>query len=983
MHCPSCNHDNSAERRFCGECGAALVAMCAACGASNGPREKFCGSCGARLPVAPATPSIAVSASVPELDAALPAGERRQLTVLFCDLVGSTPLSQQLDAEEWRDVISRYQRAATEAVEKFGGHVAKNLGDGLLIYFGWPTAREDDPQRAVRAGLAIVDAMRAVKNPPVSPFFKGGAEGVPPFEKGGLGGISSDASTLHVRVGLHTGPVVIADGGEVFGETVNVAARVQSAAEPDTVLITAATHRLIAGLFTVEEREPQPLKGVDRPVTLYRVLQPSGVRGRLAAAAPHGLTPFVGRAHERELLRQLWAQARGGEGHVALVTGEAGIGKSRLVQTLKEDLAAEPHTWIECNGSPYHQNTPFFAVTDMLQQVLAWRGDEDGDERLAALEQALTRAGLPLNDALPLMAPLLSLPVPERYPKLFLSPEAQRRETLRTLAAWLFASARLQPVVTVLEDLHWVDPSTLELQTRLVEQGTSVPLLLIYTARPEFRVPWPLLGHHTQLTLSRLGTAEVRAMIESVASHTALSEDVMQTVVKRTDGVPLFVEELTKTVLGAPDSRAIPVTLEDSLRARLDRLGSAKDVAQIGAVIGREFSYALVRAVAGTGAGGRASEADLHAALGKLTDGDLLYVRGVPPAATYIFKHALVQDSAYASLLKSRRRALHAAIAAALTEQFPDVVEAQPELMAHHYAEAGDIAQAVTHYQRAGERAMRRSANEEAIIHLRRALALVGTLPETRERHRRELGLQMAIGAPLGVARGWAHPEYERTYARARELASQIGEAPELPRVLVGVAMAYIAKGDVATAAEVAQEALATAERTGEAFDLLAAHYRVGLPLLLRGHFSRALQHFEQSIELYNPSEHGSLAYSGDFRLWRRRPFVRVLVSLVPWPSRPGVSCERGSGGTGEARGTSAQSGARSLACCTCPSSARRARPDSGTRQRTCESRRAARVSDVPGTGKVLSRLCAGRIRRGRGGYRGDAAGAGRTGSDR
>src|SRR5262245_19290228 len=425
MRCPSCNHDNRADRRFCTECGATFSVACPSCGVPAEASEKFCGACGERLGSVAAAPGTATP--TPELETALPAGERRQLTVLFCDLVGSTPLSQQLDAEEWRDVIAQYQQAAAGAVTRFGGHVAKNLGDGLLIYFGWPNAREDDPERAVRAGLAIVDAMASLNAT-----------------------LAAGAGTrLAVRIGMHTGQVVIADGGEVFGETANIAARVQGAAEPDTVVITAATQRLVAGMFVVDDRGPQDLKGVREPVTVYRVVQPSGVRSRLGVAAGR-LTRFVGREVELATLVDRWERAQDGEGQNLLVLGEAGVGKSRLVYQLHEHLAAVPHTWLECGATPYTEGTPFHPVVSLVSQGLAFTPEDTAAEKLAKLEVGLRALASAENVAL--LADFLGLPPPTR---LQLSPELQRRKTIDLLAQWNLALSEVQPLVLVVEDLHW------------------------------------------------------------------------------------------------------------------------------------------------------------------------------------------------------------------------------------------------------------------------------------------------------------------------------------------------------------------------------------------------------------------------------------------------------------------------------------------------------------------------------------------------
>ena len=821
-----CGHANPPGARFCLECGASLALCCPGCQAELPPTAKFCLACG--TPVAsreaasraPVLPAIGADVSRP--------GERRQLTVLFCDLVGSTPLSQQLDAEEWRDVVEAYHRTAAAAATRFGGHVAQYLGDGLLIYFGWPTAREGDPERAIRAGLAILDAM------------------VP------LNATLAAGTQLAVRMGIHTGPVVIGDGGAVFGDTANIAARVQSAAEPDTVVITTATQRLVAGMFVVEDRGPQTLKGVREPVTLYRVVQLSGVRSRLAVAAGR-LTRFVGRDLELGTLVDRWERAQDGEGQTVVVLGEAGVGKSRLVYQLHEHLAAVPHTWLECGATPYTEGTPFHPIIALAAQGLGFTPEDTAMEQLAKVERGL--GTLASTEAVALLADFLGLPPPT---KLQLSPELQRRKTIDLLVQWNLALSEVQPLVLFIEDLHWCDASTLELLGPLIAQIATVRVLLLATARPDFTPPWPTRSNLTTLSLARLTKRQARDMIATLAG-TALPAATLDALVARADGVPLYVEELTKALTEPGAARgveAIPASLADSLMGRLDRLSTAKEVAQRAAVLGREFGYSLLEAMVGM------DEATLRHGLTRLVDAEILFARGEPPAATYTFKHALLQETAYQSLLKRTRQQLHARVAQVLEERFPERVASEPEVIARHYDQAGLVAPAITHYQRAGECATRRSANEEAIGHLRRALVLVATLPETRERHQMELRAQIAIGVPLFAARGSSHPENQQAYARARDLTSQIGESLELPRVLAGMADAYLVQGDLATAVEVAMEALASAERTGDAFDLLSAHQIVGMPLFHQGQFARALQHCEQSIKLYDPYTHGSLAFA-------------------------------------------------------------------------------------------------------------------------
>jgi predicted ATPase len=569
---------------------------------------------------------------------------------------------------------------------------------------------------------------------------------------------------LAVRVGIHTGPVVVSQlGGKgrretlALGETTNVAARVQGVAAPDTVVMSVATQALVPGIFVVEDLGAQTVKGVAVPLVCYRVLQPSGVRSRLDVAAGR-LTPFVGRDLELGTLADRWERAAEGEGQNVLVVGEAGVGKSRLVYQLRERLAAVPHTWLECGATPYTAGTPFHPVIALVAQGLAFAPVDTAAEKLAKIERGL--GGLATAEMVTLLADLVGLPPPTR---LQLSPELQRRKTIELLVQWTFAISAVQPLVLLVEDLHWCDPSSLELLGDLVGQSPTARILLLVTARPEFTPPWPAAEHMTTLPLARLNEREAREMVTTLAGE-VLPVDTLAALVARADGVPLYIEELTRSVIDPGTARsveAIPATLADSLMGRLDRLSATKEVAQRAAVLGREFSYRLLAAVAGL------DEAALRHGLERLVEAEIVFARGEPPEATYTFKHALLQEAAYGSLLKRTRQQLHARIAQVLDERFPERVASEPEVIARHYDQAGLAAPAIAHYQRAGERAAERSANEEAIGHLRHALALVGTLPETRERHQRELGLQMAIGAPLAAARGWSHPEFEGTYARA------------------------------------------------------------------------------------------------------------------------------------------------------------------------------------------------------------------------
>jgi class 3 adenylate cyclase/tetratricopeptide (TPR) repeat protein len=839
MRCPSCNSENPETTKFCGSCGRPLTKRCGKCGTENPPQFKFCGECGSALIDAAAPGVVADTAKrdgasdgVPEVPNRRE-GERRHLTVLFCDLVGSTEIAAQLDPEEWRETVAGYHRAAAEAITRFGGHVAKYLGDGVMAFFGYPEAHDNDAERAARSGLAILDAIAKLN------------------EQRGTGFSLSHPMKLAARVGIDSGAVVVGVGAgkeaDVFGDAPNIASRVQGAASAGAVLITGATHRLISGLFVVEGPGAQQLKGVASPVELYQVIRPTGVRGRLAAA--RALTPFVGRDEELRLLLSRWERAREGDGQVALVVGEAGIGKSRLVAEFHHRIRETPHIWMESAGEQFFENTPFHAYTEMLSQWLDLQGGVTADERLGRLEGAMASAGLEPAEAAPLVADLLQLPTGDRYPPSTLTSEQRRRRLLAALTGWVFGAGRLQPVVMVVEDLHWLDPSTLELQELLADQGTTVPLMLLYTARPEFRPQWPLRSHHTQITLNRLSARNVREMIAQVAASKALTGETVDTVVERTGGVPLFVEELTRALVESGRRelswRDIPVTLHDSLMARLDRMGAGKEVAQVGAVVGSEFSYELLHAVHPI------AEAELQAALHKLTDAALLYVRGIAPDATYLFKHALIRDAAYEALLKSRRKELHRSVALTIEAKFPALKEAHPEVLARHWTEAGENEQAIAEWSRTGKAAEARYAFREASVSYQKAVALLNLLPESGERDLRELELTHSIVRVLIFTRGYSAPETIHAIERGAALAEQSGNFKQLTDLLISRGGMMVVSGALVAASAVADRALELALREGSPMSLGRAYTLQVTTRCFRGDLAGAEQHFTAGLKFF------------------------------------------------------------------------------------------------------------------------------------
>src|SRR5215813_11403122 len=712
----------------------------------------------------PATPEassaqVEVSPATPHP----PEAERRQLTVLFCDLVDSTVLASQLDPEDLREVVRAYQEVCAKVIARFEGHIAQYLGDGLLVYFGYPLAHEDDAQRGVRAGLGMIEAVGQLN----TRLAQDGLRPAPTQSR-------QRGVRLAVRLGIHTGLVVVGEIGSgtrqeqlALGETPNLAARLQSIAAPNTLVISAATLQLLGGFFTYQSLGTFLLKGLAQPIEVYRVLYESMARSRLEAASSNGLTPLVGREQEIGLLLERWAQVTDGLGQVVLLSGEAGIGKSRLVQVLKENVASEPQAWLTpCQCSPYYQHTALYPLIDLLERVtLRFDREESPQQKLNKLEGFVVQYGLPLAETVPLLAALLSLPLPADYAPLTVSPEQQKQQTLQALLTILLKIAAQQPVLFVMEDLHWVDSSTLELLSLLVDQGPTARILALFTFRPDFSPPWAGRSHLTQVTVNRLPRRQAVEVVRQVAHGKALPTEVVEQVVAKTDGVPLFVEELTKMVLesgllqeredryeltGPLPPLAIPTTLHDSLMARLDRLAAAKAMAQLGATLGRAFSYELLQAVSPW------DEGLVQQGLHQLVEAEFLYQRGVPPQATYTFKHALIQDAAYQSLLRSTRQQYHQRIAQALEAQFPEIVETQPELVAQHYTTAGCAEQAILYWQRAGQHASRRSANVEAISHCTTGIELLTSLPETPEHTQQALSLHIALGAALLRTKGQA-----------------------------------------------------------------------------------------------------------------------------------------------------------------------------------------------------------------------------------
>jgi predicted ATPase/class 3 adenylate cyclase len=771
--------------------------------------------------------------------------ERRQLTVMFCDLVGSSALSARLDPEDLRRVIGACHICIAEVIGRYEGIIARYMGDGVLAYFGYPQAHEDDAEQATRAGLALIDAVANLQ--------------------------TDIGAELQVRIGIATGTVVVGDLlGEgaaqeqaVVGETPNLAARLQTLAEPGTVLISASTHRLTGGNFEYRDLGHVTLKGWGESVPAWQLLGTSGVESRFEAQHQTRLTPLIGRDEEIDLLLRRWRHAAQGEGCAVVLSGDPGIGKSHIARALQERLQAEPHITLRYFCSAHHTNSALFPFISQLERAARYERSDSPAQKLAKLEALLAQSSADA-DHVAVLANLLSLPPNDRYRLPELSPQDRKEKTFAALLAQLDGLAARQPVLMIFEDVHWIDPTARELLTVTLERVPRLRVLLLITARPEFTPPWPGHAHVTTLPLTRFSRRDGAALIERVTAGKTLPEEVMNQILARTDGVPLFVEELTKTVLETGllqerdghyvlnrplPSMAIPMTLHASLTARLDRLAPVREVAQIGAVVGREFSYELLNAVAGLPIG------RLEDALGQLVRSELVFCRGEVPQAVYTFKHTLVRDAAYSGLLKSRRVEVHAAIADAFEQQFPEIVEAQPETLAHHLTEAGLFEKAMGYWLQAGKKAAMRSANLEAIAHSQRGIEALGHLADGAEKDRLELDFQLALGPCLIAIQGPASNKAVATFARARELCERLGEPPEYLQVMFWLATVSVVRGELPQALEAVAALLNAAEARDDRPALINAIRGRAMILFFLGRIVDAREAIERAVEVFSASQ--------------------------------------------------------------------------------------------------------------------------------
>lgn len=837
-----------------------------ALGVSLGHRKKLLKAL-AELGKEPAAQDAPASAAKPSsAEAGLGREERRQLTVMFCDLVGSTELSRKLDPEDLREVMHKYQSTARGVIERYGGHVAQYLGDGLMVYFGWPRSHDDEAARAARSALEIVERIGSLRVP----------------------------IELAVRIGIATGLVVVGEGGAgdpsdprtAVGETPNLAARLQGLAGPNAILVSALTRDLAGDGFVYEDLGSQNLKGVEAPVRAWSVKEVRAEEGAVEEALRRRALPLVGREEEIGLLRRAWQQCREGRGHVVHVTGEPGIGKTALVDILTQHVRGEGSGRIVVRCSAYHTNSALYPVIEHVKKMIGWRQDGAASGNVESLERTLRRYNLPPEEFVPPLGSLMTLPLPEdRYPPRPLKPQETKQRIFDCLTEWQLLEAERQPTAMVWEDLHWADPSTLEYLGQLIEQVPTASLLLVLTSRPDFTAPWPHFSHHTPITLGRLERPQIEAMVRQLAGDKALPQPVVEHVVRKTDGVPLFVEELTKAIFasgilredadrfeqtGPLSAVPIPATLHESLMSRLDRLPAAKEVAQLGAVLGREFAYEMMSAL------GRTEETTLRNGLDQLVAGELLYQRGRPPRAKYVFKHALIQDAAYQSLLKRTRRQFHRDVAQLLESRIPE--HAEPELVAHHYTEANCPAQAVAYWQQAGERALRCSANLEAISHLTKGLDILSKLPDAPEHAQRELMLQISLGVALTATKGWGAPPVGQAYMRAWQLTQQLGATEQVCPVLRGLWAFHAGRGEHRKAREAGEEFLRLAHEARDPLLLVEGNHALGFTLFCLGEWKLAEEHVEQGIACHEDQSHRALPVFTAFDLGIAGLFYAAVV---------------------------------------------------------------------------------------------------------
>lgn len=898
MTCPDCQHLNDPTAKFCEECGTALQLICPQCQQQNKPTAKFCKECGSKLVqaspkengiekteasgkqtdqlVTPSTGSVVGISKPPK------AAERRQLTCLFCDLAGSTALSEELDAEDFRQVILDYQKIAEQVIQQFGGHVAQYLGDGLLVYFGYPKGLENAPRAAVRAGLGILESVDRANQ-----------------EWATLG-----RTEINIRIGIHSGLVVV-DEQMALGETVNVAARLEGLAPLNTLVISPQTLKLVRGWFEVKSLGKEKLKGIREPIEVFQVLEESGASSRIEIAKGRGLSPFVGREEEVYRLLRSWNLAKQGKGQLLLLNGEAGIGKSRLVESLKGQVRQENNVAkLELRCSDYHVNSPFFPLIDLLEKrVLAFEKEEPPESKIDKVVKWMDFAGIAKHPNLPIFADFLSIPISakqrDQYESGLLGAAGKRKKFIEGFTSALFNFSQIQPLLLIIEDLHWMDSSTLEWLNLTIKQINAYPILILSTTRPYFQPGWAENRFISQINLHRLNANRIEAICYHQTQGKALPTEILQQIKEKTDGVPLFVEELTRMIIESDlliekddhydlnpayksgFALAVPSTLQDSLIARLDNLSGSRTIAQIGAVLGREFSFELLQAVT------QKDERSLQQDLDQLVSSELLYQKGFGKEAKYIFKHALIQDTAYQSLLRSKRQQWHQQVVAVLENQFPELVEAQPGIIAHHASEAGLKRKALEMWEKAAHKAVDQSANLDALHHFERAFSLLDSLKNETERTTKELELLVPYMGVLCLAKSWGHPEVKKNGLRILELSELYNNHIFRFSGYYGLGAAHFSNGEFEEALDYAFKGLALAK------DIKEMDFRPGFITflgeinLVMGNLKESLTFFQKAIQLYQPEKHQFLENMGSGDIWfYAQSFLVINLAILGYPDQ-------------------------------------------------------------------------------------------------
>lgn len=848
MQCHHCEFENPTGMKYCGQCGQLLNLQCPQCRFENPANFKFCGHCAAPLNsvsnLAESLPDTKQPASAKQLQSAIttPDAERRQITVVFCDVVDSSSLSEHIDPEDLRDILREYREVCDTVVRRLNGHIAQYLGDGVLIYFGFPHAHEDDAHRAAQTGLELINSITKLNQRL----------------------LQEKKLTIEIRVGIHTGLVVVGGlGGSdkrsmALGETPNIAARLQDLAQPNSVIVSANTYRLIRNDFDARPMGEHTLKGFSRPYEVFQLLHESDQFNQQRLPYSNDQTPLIGREQEATLLLDRLEQAKFGAGQVVLLSGEAGIGKTRLTQYISDQIKKEPHFLLKCCGSPYYQNSYLHCAIGVLKRLLDIDTDSSLEARIKYLEQPLAAFGLPLSDTVPLLAELLDIEVPEdRYPKLQLTPLQHKQKTIDSLLALVMAMASVKPVFIIIEDLQWVDPTTLELVGKLIDQIPTSKVFALLTYRPEFTSPWTSRSHLSHITINRLTRKQTGRMIRRIANNKRLPIEIFQEIINKTDGTPFFIEELTKMVLEsewlregeefyeltAPiESLAIPSTLQDSLMARLDRLGPEKELAQLSATLGREFGHSLLKAVS------VGQDSDFETKLHNLVDAELLYQHGLPPIASYTFRHALVHEVAYHSLLKKTRQQYHQHISQIIIKQFPQIVSSSPEIVAHHCTEAGNNAVAIQYWIQAGKNAIQHFALIDAVAHLRKSLEVINRLENTQEAIQYELMVQPLLGLAYMMYEGYGSENVEKSFQRAFQLCKQADESATVSTILSGLWEYYVVRAELETAHELAIKLLSIARQIGNDELQREAERALGSTFFWQGNYTDANKHLERGL---------------------------------------------------------------------------------------------------------------------------------------